>query len=195
MQLREKLDRDAERSRKKSTREATPVTPKTRSREQLARLHKEAFEHLGKANEIYARYNDHRGTGNVHITFGYLYLDDGELDRAAAEGAAAFQLGEEKKDTVLKARARILQCAIESMRFEEQIEEGAGEASSSQVACEFAREGLQLAKQTQNRRLIAKAQLALGLALCLDFAEDMEEAQTCCDQAAALLQPGSHDYV
>jgi tetratricopeptide (TPR) repeat protein len=194
MQLREKLDRDAARSRKKHPLDAA-AAPKVRSREQLTRLRNEAFEHLRKGNEIYARYNDHRGTGNVHITFGYLYLDDGELDRAAAEGAAAFQLGDEKKDRVLKARARILQCAVESTRFEEQIEEGAGEASSSQVACEFAREGLQLAKQTQNRRLIAKAQLALGLALCLDFSEDTEEAQTCCDQAAALLQPGSHDYV
>jgi tetratricopeptide (TPR) repeat protein len=194
MQLREKLDRDAARSRKKLGAGTASAAPKMRGREQLARLRNEAFEHLGKANSIYARYNDHRGTGNVHITFGYLYLDDGELDRAAAEGAAAFQLGDEKKDSVLKARARILQCAVESTRFEEQIEEG-GEASSSQVASEFAREGLQLAKQTQNRRLIAKAQLALGLALCLDFTEDAEEAQSCCDQAAALLQPGSHDYV
>src|SRR5215472_16856712 len=195
MQLREKLDRDAARSRKKHNMTTAPAAPKMRGREQLVRLRTEAFEHLGKANAIYARYHDHRGTGNVHITFGYLYLDDGELDRAAAEGAAAFQLGDETKDSVLKARARILQCAVESTRFEEQIEEGTGEASSSQVACEFAREGLQLAKQTQNRRLIAKAQLALGLALCLDFSEDTEEAQSCCDQAAALLQPDSHDYV
>jgi tetratricopeptide (TPR) repeat protein len=195
LQLRERLDRDAARSRKKQTVQQAPAAPRAKSRELLARLRNEAFEHLGKANEIYARYNDHRGTGNVHITFGYLYLDDGELDRAAAEGAAAFQLGDEKKDSVLKARARILQCAVESMRFEEQIEEGAGETSSAQVACEFAREGLQLAKETQNRRLIAKAQLALGLALCLDFTEDTEEAQTCCDQAALLVPQGSHDYV
>jgi len=195
MQLREKLDREAARSRRKQARGATPTGPKIRGREQLARLRNEAFEHLRKATDIYARYNDHRGTGNIHITFGYLYLDDGELDRAATEGATAFQLGDEKKDSVLKARARILQSAIESTRFEEQIDEGSGEASSSQVACEFAREGLQLAKQTQNRRLIAKGQLALGLALCLDFAEDTEEAQACCDQAAALLQEGSHDYV
>lgn len=195
MQLRERMDRDAARSRKKHAAQQAPAAPRAKSREHLARLRNEAFEHLGKANEIYARYNDHRGTGNVHITFGYLYLDDGELDRAAAEGAAAFQLGDEKKDSVLKARARILQSAVESTRFEEQIEEGGGEASSSQVACEFAREGLQLAKQTQNRRLIAKAHLALGLALCLDFTEDTEEAQTCCDQAALLVPPGSHDYV
>jgi tetratricopeptide (TPR) repeat protein len=195
LQLREKLDRDAARSRKKQAVEAAPAATKLKSRGHLARLRNEAIEHLGKAREIYARYDDHRGTGNVHTTFAYLYLDDGELDRAAGEGATAFQLGEEKKDTVLKARARILQCAVESARFEEQIEEGSGDAPSSQVACEFAREGLQLSKQTQNRRLIAKAYIALGLALCLDFSEDMEEARQCCDEATVLLNPASHDYV
>lgn len=195
LQLREKLDRDAARSRKKAPVEITPAATKLRSRSHLVRLREEAFEHLGKARAIYARHNDHRGTGNVHITFAYLYLDDGDLDRAASEGALAFQLGDEKQDSILKARARILQSAVESARFEEQIEEGTGAASSSQVACEFAREGLQLAKHTQNRRLLAKAHIALGLALCLDFSEDMEEARQCCDDATVLLNPTSHDYV
>ncbi|HXL21501.1 MAG TPA: tetratricopeptide repeat protein [Candidatus Dormibacteraeota bacterium] len=196
LQLRDKLDREAARSRKKRDREAAPATAtRLKSREHLVRLRAEAFEHLRTAREIYARFGDHRGTGNVHITFAYLYLDDGELDRAASEGATAFQLGDEKKDSVLKARARILQCAVESTKFEEQIEEGSSEAPSSQLACEYAREGLQLAKHTQNRRLIAKAYVALGLALCLDFAEDMEEARQCCDEATTLLKPTSHDYV
>jgi tetratricopeptide (TPR) repeat protein len=196
LQLRDKLDREAARSRKKASRDAAPAaSSKVKAREQLARLRSEAFEHLGNAREIYARFGDHRGTGNVHITFAYLYLDDGELDRAAAEGATAFQLGDEKKDSVLKARARILQCAVESAKFEEQVEEGSSDAPSSQLACEFAREGRQLAKHTQNRRLIAKAHIALGLALCLDFAEDMEEARQCCDEATVLLKPTSHDYV
>ena len=196
LQLRDKLDREAARSRKKASRAAGPFPgAKLKAREQLARLRSEAFEHLGNAREIYARFGDHRGTGNVHITFAYLYLDDGELDRAAAEGATAFQLGDEKKDSVLKARARILQCAVESTKFEEQVEEGSSDAPSSQLACEFAREGLQLAQHTQNRRLIAKAHIALGLALCLDFAEDMEEARQCCDEATVLMKPTSHDYV
>lgn len=198
LQLRNKLDRDAARSRKKTHREsALPASQNTkhRSRQQLARLRSEALEHLENARAIYARFGDHRGTGNVHITFGYLYLDDGELDRAAAEGASAFQLGEEKQDSVLKARARILQSAVESAKFEEQLEEGSEEAPSSQLACEFAREGLQLTKHTQNRRLIAKANIALGLALCLDFAEDVEEARQCCEEATVLLKPGTQDYV
>jgi tetratricopeptide (TPR) repeat protein len=195
VQLREKLDRQAARSRRLEKPEAAASAKRQRSRGQLQRFREEAFDHLRRAREIYDLYDDHRGAGNVHITFAYLYLDDGDLDRAAAQADTAFQLGEEKKDTVLKARARILQSAVESARFEEQIEESSGESPSSQTACEFAREGLQLAKQTQNRRLIAKAYIALGLALCLDYAEDMEEARKACDEATLLLQPGSHDYV
>jgi tetratricopeptide (TPR) repeat protein len=195
VQLREKLDRQTARSRKLEKPQAAAAANRQRGHEQLTRFREEAFEHLRRAREIYALYDDHRGAGNVHITFAYLYLDDGNLDRAAAEADTAFQLGEEKKDTVLKARARILQSAVESVRFEEQIEESPGESRSAQAACEFAREGLQLAKHTQNRRLIAKAYIALGLALCLDYTEDMEEGRRACDEATLLLKPGSVDYV
>jgi tetratricopeptide (TPR) repeat protein len=195
LQLRNKIDVEAARFRKKRTR-GTPATlfPKLPGREQLKRLREEAFEHLTKAREIYDRYDDHRGKGNIYITYGYLYLDNGELDRASSMGAAAFSLGEEKKDSVLKGRSRILQCAGECAKFEEQIEEGSS-GSSSQLACEYAREALEFVRQTQNRRLIAKAHIALGLALCLDFSDGIEAARQCADEAMALLQPLSHDYV
>jgi len=96
---------------------------------------------------------------------------------------------------VLKSRARILQSAVECQKFEEQIEEGSSGASSTQRACEFAREAVAAALNTQNRRLIAKAHIALGLALCLDFSGDFETARKCADDADALLNPASHDYV
>jgi tetratricopeptide (TPR) repeat protein len=194
LQLRNKIDVEAARFRKKRTRTATTSFPKLQGREQLKRLREEAFEHLTKAREIYDRYDDHRGKGNVYITYGYLYLDDGDLDRASSVGATAFSLGEEKKDSILKGRSRILQCAVECAKFEEQIEEGSS-GSSSQLACEYAREALEFVRQTQNRRLIAKAHLALGLALCLDFSDGVEAARQCADEAMALLQPLSHDYV
>jgi tetratricopeptide (TPR) repeat protein len=196
LQLRNKIDMEAARSRKKRAR-GTGATPfrKLSAREHLSRLCEEAFEHLAKAREIYDRYDDHRGNGNVHVTFGYIYLDNGELDRAASVAATAFSLGAEKKDNVLKGRARILQCAVECAKYEEQIEEGASGGRTSRLACEFAREALEFAKNTQNRRLIAKAHVALGLALCLDFPDDMEVVQRCAEEATALLQPVSHDYL
>jgi tetratricopeptide (TPR) repeat protein len=194
LQLRNKIDVEAARFRKKRTRTATTSFPKLQGREQLKRLREEAFEHLTKAREIYDRYDDHRGKGNVYITYGYLYLDNGDLDRASSVGATAFSLGEEKKDSVLKGRSRILQCAVECAKFEEQIEEGSS-GSSSQLACEYAREAVEFVRQTQNRRLIAKAHIALGLALCLDFSDGVEAARQCTDDAIAFLQPLSHDYV
>jgi len=196
LQLRNKIDMEAARSRKKRAR-GTGATPfrKLSAREHLSRLREEAFEHLAKAREIYDRYDDHRGNGNVHVTFGYIYLDNGELDRAGSVAATAFSLGAEKKDNVLKGRARILQCAVECAKYEEQIEEGASGGRTSRLACEFAREALEFAKNTQNRRLIAKAHVALGLALCLDFPDDMEVVQRCAEGATALLQPVSHDYL
>jgi tetratricopeptide (TPR) repeat protein len=196
LQLGNKIDSEAARFRKKRQRATKSVAfPKQRGREQLTQLRGEAFEHLAKAREIYDRYDDHRGNGNVHVTLGYLNLDNGELDRAAAEGTTAFRLGDEKKDSVLKGRARMLQSAVECAKFEEQIEEGSSRVPSSQLACEFAREALQFAKHTQNRRLIAKAHIALGVALCLGFPEDLETAQQCADGAAALLKPAHQDYV
>jgi len=195
-QLGNKIDSEAAKFRKKRQGATKSLAfPKLRGREQLTRLREEAFEHLAKAREVYDRYDDHRGKGNAHVTFGYLNLDNGELDRAAAEGATAFRLGDEKKDSVLKSRARVLQSAVECAKFEEQIEEGSSRVPSSQLACEFAREALESAKQTQNRRLLAKSHIALGLALCLGFPEDLEAAQQCADRAEALLKPAHQDYV
>jgi tetratricopeptide (TPR) repeat protein len=197
LQLCEKLDTDAARLRRKKSGKDFVKSAQTKAgeRERLSHLRAEAFEHLIQAREIYNRYDDHRGNGNVSITYGYLYLDDGELQRAEEVGATAFRLGEEKKDSVLKSRARILQSAVECQKFEEQIEEGSSGASSTQRACEYAREAVSSALNTQNRRLIAKAHIALGLALCLDFSGDFETARKCADDADALLNPASHDYV
>jgi tetratricopeptide (TPR) repeat protein len=194
LQVRDKLDLQAARLRKGRPTSAAIRRTKGDDRELLSRLRDEAFEHLSKAREIYNRYDDHRGNGNIYITFGYLHLDDGELDRATEMAATAFRLGDEKKDNLLKCRARMLQCAVESAKCEEQIEEGGG-TSSSQTACEFAREALDFARHTQNRRLVAKAHIALGLALCLDFSDDTDTARQCAEEASALLKAGSHDYV
>jgi tetratricopeptide (TPR) repeat protein len=200
LQLGNKIDSEAARLRKKGAKQSkanskSSPPPKLPSREQRIALRQQAFEHLQKAREIYERYDDHRGNGNVHITLGYLNLDDGELDRAAAEAATAYKLGAEKKDSVLKARARMLQSSVQGAMFEGQIDQGASRVPSSQLACEFAREALDSALHTQNRRLIAKAHITLGLALCLDFPDDLEPAQQCVEAASAVLKPAHQDYV
>ena len=191
-----KIDREVGR-RLKMTRRAvkTVAPPKLRDRAQLERLRNEAMVHLAQAQEIYARYDDHRGLGTVHVDRGMLYLDGGDLDTAAVEGATAFHLGEDRKDYILEARARILQSWVENAKFDEQVEEKSDLSQRAQVALEFAREAVEFAKHTQNRRLLARAYIAQGFVLVNEFFGDPHAAGECCDRAAALLKPEGQDYI
>jgi tetratricopeptide (TPR) repeat protein len=196
VRLGKKIDREVSRHLKvaASHEPARVAQPKLRERVHLERIRAEAFEHLAEAEEIYARYNDHRGLGTVHVDRGLLSLDGGDLDAAASEGGAAYRLAEDKKDFILEARARILQSTVENARFEEQIEDKS-EGQRAQVALDFAREAVECAKHTQNRRLLARAYIAQGFVLANDFFGDPQSAGDSCDRAAALLKPEGQDYV
>ena len=70
----------------------------------------------------------------------------------------AYKLGEEKKDYILMARARLLECMVENTKLEEEIEDPAWVAH---LALEAAKEAVELARRTENRRLlVARAHLA-----------------------------------
>jgi len=196
VRLGKKMDREAAQRLKTARGAVRPAPPpRVRERAQLEKLRAEALAHLDQAEGIYARYDDHRGLGTVHVDRGLLYLDDGDLDAAAAEGAAAYRLGEDKKDFLLEARARILQSRVENGRFEEQVEEKSELSQRAQVALDFAHEAVELAKHTQNRRLLARAHIAQGFVLANDFFSDPQAAGECCDRASALLKPQGQDYV
>ncbi len=83
------------------------------------------------------------------------------------------------------ARARTLECIIEHAAMEEQL----GDTVQHREAAEgFAREAVEFAGQTENRRLLARALVWQGLTFALEPA-DPEAARRCCEQALALLQP------
>jgi tetratricopeptide (TPR) repeat protein len=196
LDLRMRMDRAAARRRKKSKGGLRPAAAlPSADRKRLERLREEAFGHLAEAEHIYRHYDDHRGAGAVHVNRGLLYLDSGELGRAKREADAAYQLGAEKQDFILRARARILGSGVESATFEEQLEEADDRAHPAQLACDYAREAVECAKHTENRRLLAKAYIALGTTLANEFFNDSRGAQQCCDDAAALLDGGGRDYV
>lgn len=196
LQLREKIDIAVARSRKKrSLRSSGDTTRASQIRESFNHLRHEALEHLNRAREIYSSYDDHRGLGNVNITLAYLHLDNGEIDDAALLGSMAFGIAASKGDDILKARSRILQCAVECSRVEEEVDESSRGASSLELALQFGHEACEFANTTQNRRLIAKAYVILGLSLCFDLSDHLEEARKCSDEASALLHPQSHDYL
>ena len=108
---------------------------------------------------IYARHHNHRGIAGVHINRGFLRLDAGDLECAAAEAAEAFRHGEEKHDYIVMARARTLECIIENAAFEEQVGEPARHHEAAEM---FARDAVEYADHTENRRLLARAHIWQG---------------------------------
>ncbi len=161
-------------------------------RSQIQQLRAEALAQLSEALGIYERHHNHRGIGSVHINYSYLHLDEGDLDRASSEASEAFRHGEEKRDSILMARARILQCMIENARLEEQIDEDP--ERRTHLAHDFAHDAVECAKQTQNRRLLARALVWQGLTYCGGASPDRESARRCCDAAIALLRPSGPLY-
>lgn len=172
-----------------------PSANMAHARARLARLREKALGQLAEAATIYESQGNHRGMGAVHILRGFLSLDIGELDSAGSEAALAFRLGEPKTDYILMARARILQCIVENAKFDEQIEEASGTHRHAQTAHDFARDAVEFAKHTQNRRLLARAYVWQGMTLANDFFDNLEAARQCCDSAAALLKPQGPDYI
>ena len=156
-------------------------------RAEIERLRADARTQLAAALEIYTRHGQHRGVGTVYINSGLLHLDGGDLESAVADAARAFSQGEERRDYILLARARLLQCTIENTRLEEQI--GEDLAHHAQLAAGFAGDAVEYARQTQNARLLARAYVWQGLTFAAEPAADLEAARNCCQQAMALLQP------
>jgi len=195
LQLRKKLDAAAASRKTLTGRDHAAASDTARQRTRLGRLREQALEQLESARSIYQSQDNHRGMGAVHILRGFLCLDSGELDAAATEAAHAFQLGEPKADYILMARARILQSIVENAKFDEQIEEVSGTNLHAQLAHDFARDAVEFAKHTQNRRLLARAHVCQGMTLANDFFDNVEAARQCCDAAAGLLKPQGPDYI
>jgi tetratricopeptide (TPR) repeat protein len=199
LQLRKKMDAAAASRKASGGREPASTAESAKAmadaRRQFVGLREKAIEQLEAAGAIYEGQGNHRGMGAVHILRGFLCLDSGELDSAGAEAAEAFRLGEPKSDYILMARARILQSIVENAQFDEQIEEAAGANQHAQLAHDFARDAVEFAKHTQNRRLLARAHVCQGMAFANDFFDNVEAARQCCDAAAALLKPQGPDYI
>jgi tetratricopeptide (TPR) repeat protein len=192
LQLRRKIDADAARRRKAATRgRAKDNGGKDLHRNRFEQLHQEALAELDEAAAIYQHYRNHHGLGSVHLNYGYLHLDNGDLEYAEREAKAAFQLGEEKGDHILMARARLLECMIENVRVEEEIGDSAEPGGHARLAQDCARDAIELAQQTQNRRLLADAYIWQGLTYCNRFFDDPELARRSYDQAVTLSK-GTH---
>src|SRR5258708_1590197 len=182
------MDREAARRRKEGSR-GKAGNSQAPEKARFETLRREAFGHLDAAEEIFRGANDSRGLGNVHVNRGYLYLDTGQLDLAAREGSLAHAIGSARKDYILLTRGRIMQ----SMVALAQLDQGTADtqtAQSSHHAEEYAREAVEDARHTQNRRLLARAHVWHGLVLSSEGAgaHDLDGARECAEKAEALLR-------
>ena len=89
------------------------------------------------------------------------------------------------------ARARMLRCMIENARVEEGIGESSEPGNHARLAQDFAHEAIELAKRTQNRRLLAHTYIWQGLTHCNRFFDDPDAARLCYDQVITLSK-GDH---
>jgi tetratricopeptide (TPR) repeat protein len=179
--------------RRKSGRSSSVANRAERQWERYEQTRNEAFSNLKKAEKIYRHHNHHHGIGSVYENRGLLYLDSGDLDTAAEQADAAWQIGQQENDYILMARSRLLQCTIENAKVEEEIEGAAGGWEHAQAARDYAREAVEAARHTQNQRLLARTYIAKGLTACSSFFNDLEDAKYCCDTAASFLRTVDYD--
>ena len=185
-QLSNKIDAMVRRRRPSDKKVASGAL--NRCREDMERLRRDALAHLDQAAAIYKFHHTHHGGATVHINRAYLHLDNGDFDLAEREAQTALQLGREKHDAIIMGRACLAQCMTENAKVEEEIGEGADAARHAHRALEAARQALELAQSTDNRRLVATAHVWHGLSHCNSFFDDCESARESYEQALALLK-------
>ena len=185
-QLRRKIDAEAARHRKAATRGPAANGGKPSYRVRFEQVRQEALTELNEAQAIYENYGNHHGLGSVHLNYGYLHLDCGDLCDAEIEAERAFHLAEARHDHILMARSRLLRCMIENVRVEEGIGENSEPGDHARLAQDFAHEAIELARHTENRRLLAYAHIWQGLTHSNRFFNDLDSARVCYDQAVTL---------
>ncbi len=195
LQISKQMDMEAERRRKSRSanvkKEEKTAEPRavSRRREEYERHRSDAFANLEQAEKIYRHHNHHHGIGSVLENRGLLYFDSGDLESADEQAAQAYAVGKEENDSILMARARLLQCEVANARLEEEMEGW----EHAQAARDYAREAVEAAKHTQNHRLLARTYIWRGLTACYPAIHDMEDARHCCDRAGAYIKAGDSD--
>lgn len=183
---------DAQRERRRGSKDALRGQKQSQLR-QHEELRNNAFANLDLAEKIYRHHDHHHGIGSVLENRGLLYLDVGDLDNAGVQAAQAYELGKEVNDSILMARACLLQCEVENGKLEEEIEGSTQSWEHAQAARDYARQAVEAAKHTQNQRLLARAYIWRGLTCCHPEIHDIEDAKRCCELASSFLKAVDYD--
>jgi tetratricopeptide (TPR) repeat protein len=170
-----------------------PGSPTRAARvKELSNLYATILADLDQAAEIYSQQPNARGIARVWLYRGYLNLDMGKLDLASDAASEAFKAAESKHDYILLASARNLQCMIDNARVDEEVEGWIHYAVASQ---DYAREAVELANNTQNRRLLAIVHTWEGLTLSNSFFRARDKAREALERAASYIEPGVRDHI
>jgi tetratricopeptide (TPR) repeat protein len=197
LQLRKRIDSRANKpiQVRISINQAAETSNMQNLRSRYHQLCNEAISQLQRAREIYMVHGHSLGIGAVIVNSGYLHLDGGDIDRATKEALEAYRIGHEKNDQILMARARVLHTATENAKIEEQLGEDVDAALHANHAKQFSDEALELAKHTQNRRLLAAAYIARGMTAANDVFQDWDLAKKCASEATNLIGAGESDHL
>jgi len=125
---------DAERERRQGGKAQGARGHKQSQLRQHEELRASAFANLDRAEQIYRLHEHHHGIGSIMENRGLLYFDVGDLDNAGTHAAKAYELGKEANDSILMARARLLECEVEMGKLEEEIESSTHSWEHAQAA-------------------------------------------------------------
>ena len=159
------------------------------------KITREALELLDQAGHIYSHHHHQGGTGSVLVNAAHLHLESGDIDQAETEAERAFALGQEKHDLILMARALIVQSSVSLARAEEQLGEEQDIALHANLSVQHADDAIELGLKTQNKRLLAEAYIARGMAAASDYFREWQIAKDYAGKAAALLSPDDRDHL
>ena len=154
----------------------------------------QAMELLRRASVIYSINPLDASSAAVSVSMGHLLLERGEIEQAGLEAAAACGAGDATQNHALLARAHILQTYVALASSEEELETREGE-SYARKAAQHAQEALSSARFTQNRRLLASAHIARGMAAADPFYADWETAKEHAAKADQLLGQEERDHL
>jgi hypothetical protein len=158
-------------------------------------ISQEALGLLEQAGPLYALHHHQGGTGSVLVNSAHLHLESGDIDQAAIDGRRGFDLGMENHDQILMARSMIVQSAVELARSDKQLGEQPDTALHANRAAQYADKAIELALGTQNKRLLAEAYIARGMAAATDYFQDWDLARDYAARASTLLSQNDRDHL
>jgi tetratricopeptide (TPR) repeat protein len=156
---------------------------------------REALGLLEQAGKIYSLHEHQTGSGSVLVNAAHIHLECGDIDQAGTEAQRAYDLGEQKGDQILMARAKAVQSAVELARSEEQLGDEPNIGLHANAAVDHAEAAIALALHTENKRLLCEAYIARGLVAAADFFQDWDVAKEFVNKAAALLTHDDRDHL